>query len=62
MEKFYVYLQKGKIKVGSLEDAAVRADWGLRLKQVLFSADIRNDMRLFDPSAQAQLVRCLTPP
>lgn len=62
MEKFYVYLQKEKIKVGSLEDAAVRADWGLRLKQVLFSADIRNDMRLFDPSAQAQLVRCLTPP
>lgn len=62
IEKFYAYLQQEKLKVSSLEDAAVRADWGLRLRQVLFRADIRNDMRLFDPSAQAQLVRCLTPP
>ena len=62
MEKFYAYLQQEKLKVDSLEDAAVRADWGLRLKQVLFSADIRDDMRLFDSSPQAQLVRCLTPP
>ncbi|SDS47752.1 LysM domain-containing protein [Halopseudomonas litoralis] len=56
------YLQARSIKVAQLEDAAARQAWGQNLRQMLFRADIRDHMRLFDPSPSAQLVRCLTPP
>ncbi|WP_022962849.1 LysM peptidoglycan-binding domain-containing protein [Halopseudomonas pelagia] len=62
VEQFYRYLTGSNIRVEMLESDSVRAEWGGRLKQVLFRADIREEMRLFDASPQAQLVRCLTPP
>ncbi|PAU85951.1 hypothetical protein CK507_17510 [Pseudomonas sp. WN033] len=62
IEKFHVYLKEKNLQVALLDSEAVRGEWGNRLKQVVFRKDIRNDMRLFDPSPQAQLVRCLTPP
>lgn len=62
IEKLHAYLKSKKLQVTMLDSEGARQEWGQRLKQILFRADIRSDMRLFDPSPQAQLVRCLTPP
>ena len=62
VEKFHEYLQARSITVAQLEDAGARQAWSKNLRQMLFRADIRDNMRIFDPSPSAQLVRCLTPP
>ncbi|MGP0172102.1 LysM peptidoglycan-binding domain-containing protein [Pseudomonas sp. NCHU5208] len=62
VEIFHQYLQRDKIEVDTLEDAATRQAWGERLRQILFKEEVRSALRLFDRSPQAQLVRCLTPP
>jgi hypothetical protein len=62
IEEFYKHLSEQSIQVEQLDDAAVRQSWGRNLQQVLFRADIRDGMRLFDSSPAAQLIRCLTPP
>lgn len=63
VERFYQYVstQKG-YRVDSLQSPATRIEWGERLRQVLFQDDAQRQLRLFDSSPQAQLVRCLTPP
>ncbi len=62
IDKFHACLQGWNLKVKLLEDSGTRQDWGIRLRQILFKADIRSGMRLIDTSPEAQLVRCLTPP
>ena len=62
VEQFHKHLQARSITVAQLEDAGARQAWGKNLRQMLFRADIRDNMRIFDPSPSAQLVRCLTPP
>lgn len=62
IELFYKHLSEQSIQVEQLEDATLRQSWGSNLRQMLFRADIRDGMRLFDPSPAAQLIRCLTPP
>lgn len=63
VERFYQYVsdQQG-YRVDSLQDASTRHEWGERLRQVLFQEDAQRQLRLFDASPQAQLMRCLTPP
>ncbi|MEW7855299.1 hypothetical protein AB2M95_05270 [Pseudomonas chlororaphis] len=61
VEKFHAYLQENNLKVALFEDAGNRKEWGDRLRQVIFEDDIRKNLRIFDKSPQAQLVRCLTP-
>ncbi|AMS17914.1 hypothetical protein A3218_27825 [Pseudomonas chlororaphis] len=61
VELFYKYLQSKNYKVSTLEDASVRQEWGLRLRQLLFKGEVRSQLRLFDKSPQAQLIRCLSP-
>ncbi|MGN7738437.1 hypothetical protein ACTJKT_00365 [Pseudomonas sp. 22526] len=61
VELFYSYLQSKNYKVSTLEDASVRQEWGLRLRQLLFKGEVRSQLRLFDKSPQAQLIRCLSP-
>lgn len=62
VDNLHRYLQARSIQVEQLEDAGARQAWGQNLRQMLFRKDIREHMRLFDPSPAAQLIRCLTPP
>ncbi|MEW6463031.1 MAG: hypothetical protein AB1459_18070 [Pseudomonadota bacterium] len=63
VERFYQYVSQRKgYRVDALQDAGTRQEWGERLRQVLFQDDAVRQLRLFDPTPQAQLVRCLTPP
>lgn len=62
VELFHQYLQGQRLQVSTLEDTAARAEWGERLRQMLFKGEVRTALRLFDKSPQAQLIRCLTPP
>jgi hypothetical protein len=62
VEIFHTYLKSKNYKVDTLDDEGARKAWGLRLRQLLFKEEVRSSLRLFDNSAQAQLVRCLTPP
>ncbi|QXH45627.1 hypothetical protein KSS93_22545 [Pseudomonas xanthosomatis] len=62
VELFRNYLEAKGYRVKTLDDAGMRNDWGQRLRQVLFADDVRNKLRLFDASPQAQLVRLLSPP
>lgn len=61
VERFHQYLQEKTYSVAQLEQAGTRRAWGEQLRQMLFRADVRSALRLFDTSAQAQLVRCLSP-
>ncbi|QXH50207.1 hypothetical protein KSS94_19970 [Pseudomonas fakonensis] len=62
VELFRNYLEAKGYRVKTLDDEGMRKDWGQRLRQVLFADDVRNQLRLFDASPQAQLVRLLSPP
>lgn len=62
VKKFHDHLKKKGWTVTALEDSATLNDWGDHLKQLVFQKSVRGEVRLFDKSAQAQFVRCLTPP
>jgi len=62
VDLFHHYLKDHGYKVDQLETTASRQEWGERLRQLLFKDKVRDKLRLFDHSPQAQLVRCLTPP
>lgn len=62
VEFFYDHLTKLGWQVDSLQDAAIRKQWGDRLCEVLFLDSVRRSLRLFDRSPQAQLVRFLSAP
>nr|WP_314874027.1 hypothetical protein [uncultured Pseudomonas sp.] len=62
VELFHSYLLKQHYRVELLSDPERRQQWGQRLQQMIFKDSVRRQLRLFDNSPQAQLVRCLTPP
>lgn len=63
VERFHRYLEgKRGYHVDSLQKASDRKEWGERLRQLVFRDDMRRRLRLFNPTPQAQLVRCLMPP
>ncbi|WP_165673444.1 LysM peptidoglycan-binding domain-containing protein [Metapseudomonas otitidis] len=63
VERFHRYLEgKRGYHVDSLQKASDRKEWGERLRQLVFRDDMRRRLRLFNPTSQAQLVRCLMPP
>jgi hypothetical protein len=61
IERFHQYLQQQQYRITQLDNPDARRNWGEQLRQILFRADVRSALRLFDTSPQAQLVRCLSP-
>ncbi|QXH46271.1 hypothetical protein KSS93_25980 [Pseudomonas xanthosomatis] len=61
VDKFHNYLESKHYQVKTLSSKGDRAEWGERLRQMVFKDVVRRELRLFDPRPQAQLVRCLVP-
>ncbi|MGH8464420.1 MAG: hypothetical protein ACRER5_09760, partial [Pseudomonas sp.] len=61
VELFQRELNRQNYQVKTLANADQRQAWGQQLRQMLFMAGAQRDLRLFDSSPQAQLIRCLTP-
>ncbi|KJK09891.1 LysM peptidoglycan-binding domain-containing protein [Pseudomonas tussilaginis] len=61
VEQFHRQLTEQGYEVKTLASADQRSAWGEQLRQMLFMAGAQRDLRLFDSSPQAQLIRCLTP-
>ncbi|MDR5905682.1 hypothetical protein [Franzmannia qiaohouensis] len=55
-ERFFAYLEEQGHEVESLDDASKEA-WGKALQKLLFMGPSREQLRLFDASAQAQMMR-----
>lgn len=55
-ERFFAYLEEQGHEVASLDDASKQA-WGEALQKILFTGPSREELRLFDASAQAQMLR-----
>ncbi|MCE8025481.1 hypothetical protein [Billgrantia aerodenitrificans] len=55
-ERFFAYLETQGHEVASLDDASRQA-WGEALQKILFTGPSREELRLFDASAQAQMLR-----
>lgn len=54
---FFAYLTEQGLEVASLDNENAKQRWGESLQQVLFTGRSREKLRLFDASAQAQMVR-----
>ncbi|RUR52862.1 hypothetical protein [Vreelandella populi] len=54
---FFGYLNAQNIEIASLADESEKINWGESLKKILFTGPSREKLRLFDASAQAQMVR-----
>ncbi len=61
IEQFHTQLNQKGYEVKTLASADQRKMWGDQLRQMLFEKEAQREMRLFDTSPQAQLIRCLTP-
>lgn len=61
IDRFHQYLLQQQYRITQLDNPDARRNWGEQLRQILFRADVRSALRLFDTSPQAQLVRCLSP-
>ncbi|MDD2048586.1 LysM peptidoglycan-binding domain-containing protein [Pseudomonas putida] len=61
VEQFHRRLTEQGYAVKTLASADQRGAWGEQLRQMLFMAGAQRQLRLFDSSPQAQLIRCLTP-
>ncbi|MBV7515879.1 LysM peptidoglycan-binding domain-containing protein [Pseudomonas sp. PDM25] len=61
VELFYSQLKQQNYEVKTLVRAEQRKTWGDQLRQMLFFKGAQRELRLFDSSPQAQLIRCLTP-
>lgn len=55
-ESFFAYLEEQGHEVDSL-DGASKEQWGAALQKILFTGPSRERLRLFDASAQAQMMR-----
>lgn len=56
-EAFFAYLDEQCVEVDSLAEESAKARWGEALKKILFIGPSREKLRLFDASAQAQMLR-----
>ncbi|WP_447926883.1 hypothetical protein [Vreelandella sp. EE27] len=56
-EAFFQYLDEQCVEVDSLADESAKERWGEALKKILFIGPSREKLRLFDASAQAQMLR-----
>ncbi|WP_074396046.1 hypothetical protein [Halomonas sp. HL-93] len=54
---FFAYLTEQGLDVASLASESAKQHWGESLKKVLFTGRSREKLRLFDASAQAQMLR-----
>ncbi|KPQ23760.1 MAG: hypothetical protein HLUCCA13_12485 [Halomonas sp. HL-48] len=55
-ERFFAYLAEQGHEVASLDDGS-KEKWGAALQKILFTGPSRERLRLFDASAQAQMMR-----
>ncbi|MCK2184373.1 LysM peptidoglycan-binding domain-containing protein [Halomonas getboli] len=61
-ETFFQYLDDQAYEVASLRDDGARSQWGEALQRMLFTGPARETLRLFDASAQAQMLRLVGMP
>ncbi len=61
-EAFFQYLDDQAHEVASLRDDSARSQWGEALQRMLFTGPARETLRLFDASAQAQMLRLVGMP
>ncbi|PSJ20596.1 hypothetical protein CVH10_16710 [Halomonas sp. ND22Bw] len=61
-EAFFRYLDDQAYEVASLQDEGARSQWGEALQRMLFTGPARETLRLFDASAQAQMLRLVGMP
>lgn len=55
-ERFFAHLEEEGHEIASLDDAS-KQSWGEALQKILFTGPSREELRLFDASAQAQMLR-----
>jgi hypothetical protein len=56
-ERFFADLDAKGYEIASLADEATRSGWGETLERILFTGPSKDTLRLFDASAQAQMLR-----
>ncbi|MCE8014925.1 hypothetical protein HOP62_02400 [Halomonas sp. MCCC 1A17488] len=56
-ERFFADLDAQGYEIASLADDATRTRWGETLERILFTGPAKDTLRLFDASAQAQMLR-----
>lgn len=57
-ERFFAYLEEEDYEIASLDNAK-KEQWGEALQKILFTGPSRERLRLFDASAQAQMMRLI---
>ncbi|MGQ0334832.1 hypothetical protein [Halomonas elongata] len=61
-EAFFQYLDDEGHEVASLQEGNAKSQWGEALQRMLFTGPARETLRLFDASAQAQMLRLVGMP